>query len=151
MIRITIRGITFECDSEQEALRLAGAVETTGFAARNGLSQEKKKGPGRPPRNGKAIHVVRSESANGEAIDFLKAVKDSSPGLSSDRVVSILKLKHGRGIGGAIGKIKRIIASKGLDPNQVFLKRGDERNRRWKAQPMIAEAIEKLEANGKVS
>jgi len=148
MYRVKIDDIEVICDDEHEVLRLARAARISGLPAKQADIGHPRR-PGRPRLNGKTKRVERNESAVREAVTFLKAVFEAgSKGLTASQVVSTLNLKHARGIGGALVKIKRILGENGFDPKSVVRMGGDPGDRRWKPVGMIPEAIEKLETHG---
>ena len=148
MYRLTINGVEVAFENEQAAWRFFQAGKTHVLPRKNEDLAERRS-PGRPPRNGKSLRAAKDESAVRETIIFLKAVFEAgSKGLTASQVVSTLNLKHARGIGGALVKIKRILGENGFDPKSVVRMGGDPGDRRWKPVGMIPEAIEKLEAHG---
>jgi hypothetical protein len=135
-----------QCESPTDALALIAmwkgvAVKAAGAAQPAPLSAN-----GTPPPQKRVSRGDRDKRAKKHAIGFLTALVESgTPGADADAIVLALGLKEGRGIGGAMNGINRVLQDHGFKMAEVFTKsrRGAE-GRRWFATPRTQEALDAI-------
>ena len=137
---VIVNGVEIRCTEPSEALSLVRAVQ-------NGQAELPfKRGPGRPPINGKPKAEIASNDAVKRTLAFLRLLENSEP--TSQEVADALSLRTVKGVGGFIGTAKRIVKdAAGIDPIRVFRKVRNSSTgiRRWKARSKLAEVILALE------
>ena len=153
--RVIVNGLTIECEAPEEVIRLAQAARQAAAPKDRALADlsigppPERRRPGRPPKNGRPMREQKEAAAIQATIAFLELLQRAgSVGADSHGIVRTLSLSDGRGIGGALLKVRRIIIEHGFLSTQVFRMKGLRHDRRWKRGPDLVKALEKL-ANGK--
>ena len=125
-------GVPIECDSLEEAKRLARSI----------ANEEKNNGRGR----GKTQQEERKDKFLKEAVKLLTAIKDAgTEGTVGEKLAQIIGLKQRKGLGPIAAAIKKRLREAAIKPELVFDRARIGGERRWIAKEKIGEAIKALE------
>jgi hypothetical protein len=132
MFRVWLDGVPIECDSMEEAKRLARSIANDIKGNGGGKTQ--------------AAAEKRAEKFLKQAVKILTALKDAgTEGTTGEKLAPLLGLKELKGLGPIAAAMKKRLSAAGLKPETVF---GTDRiggQRRWIAKEKVAEAIKALE------
>ena len=132
MFRVWLDGVPIECDSLEEAKRLARSI----------ANEEKADGHGRA----KAHASEKKDRFAKDAVKILTALRDAgSDGTVGEKLAQAVGLKELRGLGPIAAAIKKRLVAAGIKPELVFDRARIGGERRWIAKDKIGEAIKALE------
>jgi len=132
MYRVLLDGVAIECDSMEEAKRLARSI----------ANEER---DGSQPRSRRSTSVRQDESRK-DVLKLLKALREAGPdGLPGAKLAQTLGLKTRKGLGPIAVATNNRLAAIGMKPEQVFERNRVGGERRWIRKDKIEEAIKALE------
>lgn len=132
MYRVLLDGVPIECDSMEEAKRLARSI----------ASEERAETQLRP----KASTGQRAKDVDVRVTKLLRLVRESgSDGIPGGELATALGLGTAKGLGPITAAMNRALKARRIDPKSVYEGKRTGKERGWFAKEKIDEALALLE------
>jgi len=133
MYRVLLDGVSIECDSMEEAKRLARSIanEERADAHAKPRASASQRGSGFDARAAKLLRLVREAGSNG---------------LPGAKLAAALGLETPKGLGPITAAMNRRLKAKKLEPSSVYEGKRIGKERGWFAKEKIDEALTLLAA-----
>ncbi|MGH7380289.1 MAG: hypothetical protein ACREJ7_08645 [Candidatus Methylomirabilales bacterium] len=133
MYRVLLDGVPIECDSMEEAKRLARSIRNE---ERNGSQTKSRRST-----------AGRQEERRRDVLRLLKAIREAgTDGIPGKKLAQSLGLKTPKALGPIKVVMNKRLVAAGINPEQVFETSRVDGERKWIRKEKMDEAIKTLEA-----